>query len=64
MGVRRPGHACRGARWTCPIYATLTPAQVLYILNDSEAKVVFVSNAAQARKVAEIRAPGARTSGT
>jgi long-chain acyl-CoA synthetase len=38
-----------------PIYATLPPNQVLYILNDSEAKVVFVSNAAQARKVAEVR---------
>jgi long-chain acyl-CoA synthetase len=43
-----------------PVYSTLTPAQVLYILNDAEAKVVFVSNAVQARKIAEIRsqAPG------
>jgi long-chain acyl-CoA synthetase len=39
-----------------PIYATLTPAQILYILNDSETKVLFVSTAAQARKVQEIRA--------
>jgi long-chain acyl-CoA synthetase len=39
-----------------PIYSTLTPPQILYILNDAEAKVVFVSNAAQAKKVAEIRA--------
>jgi long-chain acyl-CoA synthetase len=39
-----------------PIYATLPPNQVLYILNDSESKVVFVSNEAQARKVAEVRA--------
>jgi long-chain acyl-CoA synthetase len=38
-----------------PIYATLPPNQVLYILNDCEAKVVFVSNAVQARKVAEVR---------
>ncbi len=38
-----------------PIYATLPARQVLYILNDSEAKVVFVSNPLQARKVAEIR---------
>ena len=38
-----------------PIYATLTPGQVLYILNDSESKVAFVSNAAQARKIAEVR---------
>jgi long-chain acyl-CoA synthetase len=39
-----------------PVYSTLTPAQVLYILNDSESKVVFVSNAAQAAKVAEVAA--------
>jgi len=38
-----------------PVYATLTPAQVLYILNDSEARAVFVSNAVQAAKVAEVR---------
>jgi long-chain acyl-CoA synthetase len=45
-----------------PIYATLTPPQVLYILKDSEAKVIFVSNALQASKVAEVRpqAPGLR----
>jgi long-chain acyl-CoA synthetase len=39
-----------------PIYATLTPPQILYILNDSEAKALFVSTPAQARKVQEIRA--------
>ncbi len=38
-----------------PVYATLTPAQVLYILNDSESKVAVVSNAAQAAKVAQVR---------
>jgi long-chain acyl-CoA synthetase len=38
-----------------PIYSTLTPSQILYILNDSETKVLFVSNAVQARKVAEVR---------
>ncbi|HVR71359.1 MAG TPA: long-chain fatty acid--CoA ligase [Vicinamibacteria bacterium] len=38
-----------------PIYATLTPAQVLYILNDSEAKVCVASTAAQVQKLAEIR---------
>ncbi len=38
-----------------PIYPTLPPEQVLYILNDSEAKVLFVSTATQAKKVAEIR---------
>jgi long-chain acyl-CoA synthetase len=39
-----------------PIYATLTAPQVLYMLNDSQAGIVFVSNAAQAAKVAEVRA--------
>jgi long-chain acyl-CoA synthetase len=39
-----------------PIYSTLTPAQVLYILNDSESKAIFVSNQTQAKKVAELRA--------
>ncbi len=39
-----------------PIYATLPARQVLYILNDCEAGVIFVSNALQARKVQEIRA--------
>ncbi len=38
-----------------PIYSTLTPPQVLYILNDSEAKVLFVSNEVQARKLQEVR---------
>jgi long-chain acyl-CoA synthetase len=38
-----------------PIYATLTPAQVLYILNDSQSKVLFVSSEIQGGKVAEIR---------
>ena len=38
-----------------PVYATLTPDQVAYILNDSESKVVFVSTPAQADKVAAIR---------
>jgi len=38
-----------------PIYSTLTPQQVLYILNDSEAKAIFVSNATQAAKVGEVR---------
>jgi len=39
-----------------PVYATLVPEQVGYILNDSGAKVAFVSNAIQAAKVAEARA--------
>jgi long-chain acyl-CoA synthetase len=39
-----------------PIYSSLTPPQILYLLKDSEAKALFVSTAAQAAKVAEIRA--------
>jgi len=46
---------CAGAA-DATIYATLTAPQVQYILADSEAKAVFVSNAAQAAKVAEVRA--------
>jgi long-chain acyl-CoA synthetase len=46
---------CAGAV-DAPIYATLTAPQVLYILNDSGAKVVFVSTAAQLKKVQEVRA--------
>jgi long-chain acyl-CoA synthetase len=46
---------CAGAV-DAPIYSTLTPTQILYILNDSEAKAIFVSSAAQAAKLAEVRA--------
>ncbi|HYN01065.1 MAG TPA: long-chain fatty acid--CoA ligase [Vicinamibacteria bacterium] len=46
---------CAGAA-DATIYATLTAPQVQYILADSEAKAVFVSSAAQAAKVAEVRA--------
>jgi long-chain acyl-CoA synthetase len=45
---------CLGAA-DATIYPTLTAPQVHYILDDSESKVVFVSNAAQAAKVAEVR---------
>jgi long-chain acyl-CoA synthetase len=38
-----------------PIYTSLTPPQVLYILNDSQSKALFVSNDQQAAKAAEIR---------
>jgi long-chain acyl-CoA synthetase len=41
---------------TVPIYATLTAEQTAYILNDSGARVVFVSSEAQLQKVASIRA--------
>jgi long-chain acyl-CoA synthetase len=46
---------CTGAA-DVTIYPTLTAAQVHYILDDSETKVAFVSNAVQAAKVAEVRA--------
>jgi long-chain acyl-CoA synthetase len=46
---------CAGAV-DAPVYSTLTPPQVQYILHDSEAKVAFVSTSAQAAKVAEVRA--------
>jgi long-chain acyl-CoA synthetase len=39
-----------------PIYASSTPEQVLYILKDSGAGMVFVSSADQAAKVARVRA--------
>jgi long-chain acyl-CoA synthetase len=45
---------CAGAA-DATVYPTLTTPQVQYILGDSESKVVFVSNAAQAAKVAEAR---------
>src|SRR5262249_50500355 len=46
---------CAGAA-DVPIYPNLMPAQVLYVLNDSQARVALVSTPAQARKLAEIRA--------
>ncbi|MES2524323.1 MAG: long-chain fatty acid--CoA ligase [Gemmatimonadota bacterium] len=39
-----------------PIYPTLPAEQMPYILNDSGAKVLFVSTSEQARKVASVRA--------
>jgi len=38
-----------------PIYPNLMPAQVLYVLNDSQSKVAFASTAAQVKKLAEVR---------
>jgi long-chain acyl-CoA synthetase len=42
-----------------PIYPTLSPPQILYILNDSGSTVIVVSNAEQAAKVAAIRGQAA-----
>lgn len=38
-----------------PVYPTLTPPQIAYILDNSESKVVVVSNALQLNKVLKIR---------
>jgi long-chain acyl-CoA synthetase len=38
-----------------PIYPTLPAEQIPYLLNDSGAKVIFVSTAVQAQKIASIR---------
>lgn len=48
------GTLCAGAA-DVPIYPTLTAQQVAYALRDSGARVVFVSNATHAQKVAEER---------
>lgn len=38
-----------------PIYTTLMPQQITYIVKNSEAKVVIASNAEQQKKIAQIR---------
>lgn len=49
-------YACLTARCTdVPIYPSLPASQVAYLLNDSGARVVFVDDAAQYEKVAEVR---------
>ena len=46
---------CRGGI-TVPVYTTLSPHQVEYIINDSDAKVVIVSDDAQWAKIADVKA--------
>ena len=49
-------YACICSGYTdVPIYATLPAEQIPYILNDSGARVVFVSTPDQARKIASVR---------
>ncbi|MEX2527764.1 MAG: long-chain fatty acid--CoA ligase [Gemmatimonadota bacterium] len=48
------GCLCAGVE-DIPIYATLIPSQVAYILENSQARVVFVSTADQLAKVQEAR---------
>ncbi|MCX6560573.1 MAG: long-chain fatty acid--CoA ligase [Candidatus Aminicenantes bacterium] len=52
---------CLGAI-TVPVYTTLVPDQVRYLINDSDATVVVVSNALQWKKIEAIREdlPGVR----
>jgi long-chain acyl-CoA synthetase len=38
-----------------PIYMTLTPKQIEYIVNDSQSRIVIVSNAEQLQKVLKVR---------
>jgi long-chain acyl-CoA synthetase len=41
---------------TVPVYSTLPPKQIEYIVNDSQMVLLFVSNSKQLRKINEIRA--------
>ncbi|MBM4193845.1 MAG: long-chain fatty acid--CoA ligase [Gemmatimonadetes bacterium] len=48
--------ACQCARLSdVPIYPTLPADQIVHILNNSGARAIFVSNATQAAKVAQVR---------
>ena len=50
-------YACLTASLTdVPLYPNLPPEQAAYILNDSGAVAIFVSDATQAAKIAEVRA--------
>ena len=57
-------YACLTSRLTdVPVYPTLPAEQITYILRDSGAVAIFVSNPLQAAKIAQIRGelPGLRT---
>jgi long-chain acyl-CoA synthetase len=62
LSENRPGWAIADFACLCigapnvPVYPTLPPNQVRFILADSGAKVIFVSTAPQAAKIREIRA--------
>ncbi len=50
-------YACICSSFTdVPIYSTLPAEQIPYLLNDSGARVVFVSTSDQAKKIASVRA--------
>ena len=50
-------YACACSSFTdVPIYATLPSEQIPYLINDSGARVLFVSTPEQARKIQSIRA--------
>ncbi|MBA3582958.1 MAG: long-chain fatty acid--CoA ligase [Gemmatimonadetes bacterium] len=61
LSENRPGWAfadlaiLSAGAWTVPIYTSLTPDEVQYILADSGAVACFVSNEAQLAKVREVR---------
>ena len=48
------GIICSGG-CTVSIYPTLIPSQIEFILNDSQAKIIFVENNEQLKKVLEIK---------
>ncbi len=61
LSVNRPEWAIADYGCLCagvvdvPIYSTLTPPQIEYILNDSGARLIFVSDTDQLDKIGELR---------
>ena len=41
---------------TCPIYASVEPGQAAFIINNVDARLIFVENAQQAGKIEQVRA--------